>query len=68
MIGLAIGIFFGWLLSAVAARILGDFTFVLSSAAIGLALAMAIGTGLVFGIYPAKHAASLSPMEALRYE
>jgi putative ABC transport system permease protein len=68
MIGLALGIFFGWLLSAVAARILGNFSFVLSTSAIVLALSMALGTGLVFGIYPAKRAANLSPMEALRYE
>ncbi len=68
MIGMVLGIFFGWLLSAVAARFLGDFRFVLSANAIILALSMAVGTGLVFGIYPAKRAASLSPMEALRYE
>ncbi len=68
LIGLVIGIFFGWLLTAIAAKFLGDLTFVLSFTAIFLALTMAIGTGLVFGLYPARRAASLSPMEALRYE
>jgi putative ABC transport system permease protein len=68
MIGLAIGIFVGWFLCQLAARFLGDFSFVLSFSAIILALSMAIGTGLIFGIYPAKRAASLSPMEALRFE
>ena len=68
MIGLVLGIFFGWLLSAVAARFLGDFNFILSGTAIFLALAMAIGTGLIFGIYPARRASLKSPMEALRYE
>jgi putative ABC transport system permease protein len=68
MVGLAIGTFVGWFLCQLAAKFLGDFSFVLSFSAIALALSMAIGTGLVFGIYPAKRAASLSPMEALRYE
>ena len=68
MIGMVIGIFFGWFLSAVAARLLGDFHFILSFSAIALAVGMAVGTGLIFGLYPARRAALLSPMEALRYE
>ncbi len=67
-IGTVIGIFFGWFLSTIAARFLGEFHFVLSFSSIFMALLMAIGTGLLFGIYPAKKAAALSPMEALRYE
>ncbi len=68
VIGIIGGAFFGWLLSALAAKALGEFTFILSFTAIFLAVFMAIATGLVFGIYPAKRAANLSPMEALRYE
>ncbi len=67
-IGLSCGIFLGWFLTKIAAKALGDITFILSGSSIVLALAMAIGTGLVFGIFPARKAASLSPMEALRYE
>lgn len=68
IIGIIIGAFFGWLMSALAAKFLGEFNFILSFSAIALAVFMAMFTGLVFGIYPARRAASLSPMEALRYE
>jgi putative ABC transport system permease protein len=67
-IGIVLGAFFGWLLSALASKFLGEFTFVLSYAAIFFAICMAIGTGLLFGMYPARRAAGLSPMEALRFE
>lgn len=68
IVGILLGAFGGWLLSRLADKFLGGFDFVLSFPGILLAAGMAIGTGLVFGIYPAKRAASLSPMEALRYE
>ncbi|HLD32922.1 MAG TPA: ABC transporter permease [Candidatus Peribacteraceae bacterium] len=66
------GVVFGVGLAGLAALIvdkyLESYDFALSVPAIGLALAMALLTGLVFGIYPARQASKLSPMNALRYE
>ncbi len=67
-VGIVLGTLTGWLLAAVANKFLGHFSFIVSFSSIFLAVLMAVGTGLIFGIYPARRAANLSPMEALRYE
>ena len=54
--------------SRAADKALGGFSFVLSPVSIVLAIAMAAGTGLLFGLYPANQAARLKPIEALRRE
>ncbi|MGB9904964.1 MAG: ABC transporter permease, partial [Desulfotomaculales bacterium] len=40
----------------------------ISPGAIILSVAFATGVGVFFGFYPARRAASLNPVEALRYE
>jgi len=66
-IGGIIGIGLGWLLSKLIAQF-GDMQTTISLGAIMLAFGVSATIGLVFGYYPAKRAAKLNPIEALRYE
>lgn len=67
LLGGALGIGFGWLISSVAAPLL-DITMVIEPATVAMSVGFAAAVGIIFGIYPAWRAASLRPIEALRYE
>ena len=67
LIGGLIGVVFGLLLYyGVTAAM--DWIFVVSVQAVIMAFAVCAATGIFFGWYPAKKAASLDPINALRYE
>ena len=67
VIGGIIGIFIGCGLSMAIASV-GGFTTVITWAPIVVSFTFSVGIGLLFGILPARKAARLDPIEALRYE
>ncbi len=66
-LGGAIGIGLGWLVAFLITKFAGISTHV-SLTSILLAFGVSAVIGIVFGYYPAKRAAKLNPIEALRYE
>jgi putative ABC transport system permease protein len=65
--GGAIGVFLGWLISF----IVSYFNIVAASVSLNsilLAFSVSAGVGIIFGYYPARKAAQMSPIDALRYE
>lgn len=64
--GLA-GVVLGWAITTVLSSVTG-WTTSISPASVALALVFSAGTGMVFGIYPARKASLLHPIDALRFE
>ncbi len=68
IIGIALGIGFTWLAIVVISSFQSGWTFGVSSTGVILGLVVSTAIGIVFGYAPARRAAALSPIEALRHE
>ena len=66
-IGGGIGIMIGILISQTVSQI-GGWDTIVSTQSIMLAFGFSVAVGVFFGFYPAKKAANLNPIDALRYE
>jgi putative ABC transport system permease protein len=66
-VGGFLGVMFGWLIALAVSKFANVATSV-STSSVLLAFGVSAGIGIVFGYYPAKRAAKMNPIEALRYE
>ena len=63
-----LGLLLGWTISRIAGLVFPTLPTTVPLWAAGAGVMMSVGVGLFFGIWPAARAASLDPVEALRYE
>jgi len=68
LVGVIIGIIITFLISLVASQIGFLWDFVLPLQSVIIAFLFSTGVGLIFGYYPARKAALMDPIAALRYE
>ncbi len=66
-IGGGLGILLGIIISRTVSKI-GGWDTIVSTQSIMLAFGFSVGVGIFFGFYPARKAANLNPIDALRYE
>jgi putative ABC transport system permease protein len=67
IIGGFVGIIFGFLLGQVISKLI-NVSPVITTSSIVLAVGVSAVVGIIFGLYPAAKASSMSPIDALRYE
>jgi putative ABC transport system permease protein len=67
-VGIMLGSFLGWVVSIVASLANLQWTFSVPLYAIALGVGVSAVIGIGFGVLPARSAAKLDPVEAMRYE
>lgn len=69
LLGIGLGMFFSWLISMTLSNYLGyEWPFIIPLWVIVVSFSVSVIIGVAFGYYPAKKAAELDPIIALRYE
>ena len=66
-IGGILGVLFGWIFGIIAGNLMGVSS-VVSVNSVIMAVIISTAIGIIFGVYPARKAALLDPIEALRFE
>ena len=63
VVGIGFGYFLSWLIARAA-----EWNTIVTPSSIGIAFGVSVAVGVLFGIYPARKASRIDPIEALRYE
>ncbi len=66
--GGTIGVIAGYLTARLVTAVQDNFQLLVKPMSVVLALSFSTAVGIFFGYYPARKAAKLDPIEALRYE
>lgn len=68
LLGGIIGIILGWLVALLGTTLIDGLYLTVDIDAIVIATTVSTGVGIIFGIWPARQAARMNPIDALRYE